>query len=502
MLKIYGKLVDENGHVLDSDKERVSYILNELNSALGTEYELNGDIIEVNGKQVGSYQQLQEELNKTIEARKREIQQEADLELYKEAYKTRRETQIELTKKLNERAEAQKELTELEKKGVSQTDETYKKLKQKIGETDIAIEDLRQINKDATSDMTFYWTEAYGSISSDMLDMSDANSIALQTLLSNNYTAWDEAYGKLDESQKETMLIMSSTIENWTPELDKKWQELAQTGSDEFKKAYEIMKTDTTGFSTEAVKTVKTMPLAKEISTVAKNAVSDFSKNFKFSDFLPGRLKDISNSIDREQTNVRTSVQGITNTVQSGLNVDMGGYGVGSNLVKGIAQGINAEKKGTFLLTSMTGLAATIGSKIKNLLGIRSPSRVMRDEVGKFIPLGIAEGIDMEASSVSDSMKELSERIKVDSEGFNSYLNPSFNPNINSDFTSKMQMDNDMAQGFEEATYNAMTKAISESMNNQEISPRFDVHIGDDKVYSGYSTYQDKESNRYGVKIT
>lgn len=71
-------LTDENGNVTDANKDRVDYILGELNSALGTEYERNGDIID-------QYQDMQQELDKLIEKRKAERYAEGYDDLYKNA---------------------------------------------------------------------------------------------------------------------------------------------------------------------------------------------------------------------------------------------------------------------------------------------------------------------------------------------------------------------------------------------------------------------------------
>lgn len=59
-------LVDENGRVKEGYESRVSFILNELNSALGTEYKLNGNIVE-------SYKDIQNEIDKTIEKQEAEV---------------------------------------------------------------------------------------------------------------------------------------------------------------------------------------------------------------------------------------------------------------------------------------------------------------------------------------------------------------------------------------------------------------------------------------------
>lgn len=71
-------LVDENGKVKDGYKSRVDFIINELNKALGTEYKLNGDIID-------SYKDLQEEIDKTIEKKRAETILNSKEKLYSNA---------------------------------------------------------------------------------------------------------------------------------------------------------------------------------------------------------------------------------------------------------------------------------------------------------------------------------------------------------------------------------------------------------------------------------
>lgn len=81
---------------------------------------------------------------------------------------------------------------------------------------------------------------------------------------------------------------------------------------------------------------------------------------------------------------------------------------LGKNIVDGIAKGI----------TSAAGAIADAAKKAakkaldaaKDFLGIKSPSRVMRDQVGKWIPAGIADGIIKYSSPISDAMKSLTDQ--------------------------------------------------------------------------------------------
>ena len=47
----------------------------------------------------------------------------------------------------------------------------------------------------------------------------------------------------------------------------------------------------------------------------------------------------------------------------------------------------------------------------KGVLGIHSPSRIFRDEVGKWIPAGMAQGIDKASGLVEDSIDGLTDMI-------------------------------------------------------------------------------------------
>ena len=78
---------------------------------------------------------------------------------------------------------------------------------------------------------------------------------------------------------------------------------------------------------------------------------------------------------------------------------------VGKNIVKGLWQGIIKAKD--WLLNKIKSFAHTITDGIKSFFGIHSPSTVMRDEVGKQIPAGMAIGIDKAKNLVTKATKAL-----------------------------------------------------------------------------------------------
>lgn len=80
-------------------------------------------------------------------------------------------------------------------------------------------------------------------------------------------------------------------------------------------------------------------------------------------------------------------------------------WDVGKEMVEGIWQGIkNGWSK---LVSSVKGLAKDLVNNIKATFGIHSPSTVFRDEVGKNLDLGLAEGITGNLDAVNKAMDEL-----------------------------------------------------------------------------------------------
>lgn len=95
----------------------------------------------------------------------------------------------------------------------------------------------------------------------------------------------------------------------------------------------------------------------------------------------------------------------ITQTWDAIINFDW--LGAGKAIIDGIISGI--VNFGGNLVSSIGKLASSALGGVKKLLGIHSPSSVFRDEVGKFIPAGIAVGIEANTDSVTNAMKDLSD---------------------------------------------------------------------------------------------
>ena len=80
---------------------------------------------------------------------------------------------------------------------------------------------------------------------------------------------------------------------------------------------------------------------------------------------------------------------------------------LGKDIIIGLINGIGAMAGA--LWDAAINIARSALDAIKSFFGIASPSKLMRDEVGKFIPLGIASGIERNTRPISKAMRGISE---------------------------------------------------------------------------------------------
>lgn len=80
---------------------------------------------------------------------------------------------------------------------------------------------------------------------------------------------------------------------------------------------------------------------------------------------------------------------------------------IGGNIVDGIWSGISNGFN--WIKEKITGWVGDVLGFFKSLLGIHSPSRVMRDEIGEMMGLGMAEGIADSRAAVNGAVQQLSD---------------------------------------------------------------------------------------------
>jgi len=80
---------------------------------------------------------------------------------------------------------------------------------------------------------------------------------------------------------------------------------------------------------------------------------------------------------------------------------------LGTNIISGIVSGI--WSMASAIGNALMNIARSAWNSIKSFFGIASPSKLMKNTIGKYIPMGMAEGIDDNAKFVTDAMQNMAE---------------------------------------------------------------------------------------------
>lgn len=132
------------------------------------------------------------------------------------------------------------------------------------------------------------------------------------------------------------------------------------------------------------IKTAATKPFSAMKTTIGNTDLSSLKMS------LSNGWQSIQTTADSAWSGISSSVSSKWNALKSSMQ-STSWYSVGSNICSGILNGINDGWD--WLVSTVSNLASGLLNAAKWALGIHSPSRVFRDEVGENIGLGIAEGV-------------------------------------------------------------------------------------------------------------
>lgn len=121
-------------------------------------------------------------------------------------------------------------------------------------------------------------------------------------------------------------------------------------------------------------------------------------------------IQGLINALVRNAGRIWSSISGFFTSIPGKISGAFGNVAsIGSNLVDGIIQGVSGAAGR--LANSVKDMAKGAVDKVKSFLGIHSPSRKFRDEVGQFIPSGIAVGITANASDATRALADLNQKM-------------------------------------------------------------------------------------------
>lgn len=144
---------------------------------------------------------------------------------------------------------------------------------------------------------------------------------------------------------------------------------------------------------------------------------------------------------------------------------------IGKYIVEGIWNGIKNAKD--WLLGKIGDFAGGIIDGFKGALGINSPSRVMRDAIGKFLPPGIAVGFELAMPKAKNSMYKELEKMTSDLNGIMNFNLDDIELKTNLDIARQTAFESNVTNELK-IDYDKMGNSTAKAIKNSGMSFKVD----------------------------
>lgn len=135
--------------------------------------------------------------------------------------------------------------------------------------------------------------------------------------------------------------------------------------------------------------------LGKQLISVGVSLMKNFLSGIK--SYAPKVISNAVGALKKLPSRIRSGIGSLAS--------------IGANLVTGLWNGIS--NKVGWLKSKISGFVGNVKSWLKKFFKIGSPSRLMADEIGRWIPAGVAEGITGNMKSVKNAMSNMTDTIKT-----------------------------------------------------------------------------------------
>lgn len=284
---------------------------------------------------------------------------------------------------------------------------------------------------------------------------------------------WDAIKAYLSVLWDGIKAIVSATIEAIVSIIKARWESVKSTTlsvweniKDGISRTWNAIKVAIANAILSAYRTIKSV--WNSIKTFCDNVVNNIKE---------GVAKKFIEMVDAIRSIMDTAKQAVIDGWEAAqdflASIDL--WQIGKDIIGGLTRGITSALGS--VKTAVSGLADNIPGWLKSVLGIKSPSRVIRDQVGRWIPSGLAVGIEGNMDEVEDATKQLTlaatpEMPKIDF----SWLSrgnldlTAINPMIASAGMNVGNSQNNLVDQIKGAMLNMQIEAVPIKLDNREIA--------------------------------
>lgn len=194
-----------------------------------------------------------------------------------------------------------------------------------------------------------------------------------------------QAVSQMSNKVNSEVKRMGSQAQQSSTDMMNKMSQSVKTGTNKINQDFKRM-------STQITSTVKST--SNQVTSSGRQMMSQFTSSIK-----SGANNSVS-AIKSMGSRMVASVNGYRGQFQS----------AGYNLMAGLRGGINSGSSG--VINAAISVMNRAVSAAKRAASIHSPSRVWRDEVGKMLPAGMAEGIDAMSNKAVNAAKNMMNSVR------------------------------------------------------------------------------------------
>ena len=398
-------LVDVNGKVKEGYEGRASFILGELNKALGTEYTMTGNVI-------NQYDNLKNSIDQVMEKKKAQIILDAQESLYAEAINKQAEAVKQLNDieqmindKRNERTQLEEERTKVEVQLASTVDSSRRALlKATIEAIDKGIaakdEETANLQNNYNTQEGLLQEYAYnvGQYEQNMAlfhegkysEMSNVN----WNYVKDYQRAGDAEKAQLEDQVKNTeaqLRVLKGLKEKSGTDL---YDSQIAANEKLLSEQKESLKKYTSTTDNELKNNQKTW-LENTATTLSK--LSD--KNIEFKTLGDGQVQYYEDGIAQGKPMAVAEAEKVASDVLSKFDKEVEAKGAGENVITGFTRGEGNMSLQNTAFATARNFASSILSTLKSKLGRASPSKETK-KMGQFLIEGFGLGMEDEENSV------------------------------------------------------------------------------------------------------
>lgn len=376
-------LVDENGKVKDGYKDRVNFILNELNNALGTEYKMTGNVID-------NYKELTQSIDDLILKKQASAILENEEAKYNKAIKEKTNAYESMIKSEEELAQARQDLLDIEKKlNSEEAKRTPQLASQYRTQLDIQKKAVEEAQKNVETSKNTYQTylDDIATYQNDFEIVASGNNEKIKEMITSRSYTYQQSSNDIGEAINHNIQQVQNEMQYYKEAREQDLQNQDQVNAEKNQKQIEA-----------GQKQLET--LAQQLAQMTSTTEELTPQQIEAWKNLANNSYDVySQTISQMAPEMQQKIQETTGVIANDKIMETEAKKLGSDTAEAFKESSNAEQQGkSFLQGILSGLRNNfLQNKIVNeasSLGDKISSAAAKSKVSTSALPGHKTGLD------------------------------------------------------------------------------------------------------------